>query len=338
MSSDVAPEVVAFGEPLVAFYPAGEGEEQGSELDSPADASLPARYRLTWGGDASNFSLATVKLGRSCALLTRVGSDLFGRGFREVWERNGVDTRLVQTDAAHRTGIYFAVFSGGRHELAYYRADSAATHVDGAEIDWTLVDGARVVHSSGIAQAISPATAQLSFRLFEAAKARGALVSYDVNYRPTLWAPEQAREIALRTIERYVDILEITDEEMGMLGLGERPEELLEHLPRVPDYCVIKRGLKGSCLFTRGERHSFGAFPVAVRDTVGAGDAYDAALVAAILEGRGAPDAVRFASAAGALTCTGVGPLERQPRRSDIDRFLHENPDPLLQGGNHEGT
>lgn len=322
------PEVVSFGEPLAALYPTPFEEVDARESDNtPSVGGLPTHYQLTWGGDTSNFSIAMAKLGHSCAYLTRVGDDVFGRGFLEVWESNGVETSGVQIDRRHRTGLYFATFDKGRHELVYFRAGSAATQTDPAEMAWSMVEGARALHLSGISQAISSEMTELSFNLMARAKRHGAMISYDVNYRPALWESAKARAVALETISEYVDVLEITDEEMLLLGLGESPEDLMSRLPRVPRYCAVKRGAQGSFLWSRDGSCSVASFRVPVKDTVGAGDAYDAALVAAILEKMSLEEAGRFASAAGALTCTGTGPLNRQPRREEIEALLGE-PEP----------
>ena len=73
-----------------------------------------------------------------------------------------------------------------------------------------------------------------------------------------------------------------------------------------------------------GREFSSPAFEVEVVDTVGAGDSFDSGYLAATLEGAEPPEAARFAAAAAALTCTGRGPLERMPRRAEVDAFLRE--------------
>jgi len=311
--SSKAGRVLSFGEPLVAFYP------------SDTSGGLSTSYSLTWGGDSSNFSIAAAKLGLACTYLTRVGKDVFGRGFLDLWRGHGVDVSAVQVDPERRTGLYVATFSAGRHELVYYRSGSAAANIDRNEIDWTVLDGVSVVHLTGISQAISPQAEEVSLELMARAKKRGILVSYDVNYRPALWPAERARAALLESVAGYVDVLEITDEEMAMLSLGERPDDLADALPRLPQFCAVKLGARGSTLQSPKGRCSARPLVVPFRDSVGAGDAYDAALITAILEGMELRDAARFANAAGAFTCTGVGPLEKQPRRKDIERLLAES-------------
>lgn len=311
------PEVVAFGEPMAALYPADASGDTGESV-------LVSDYKLTWGGDTSNFCLAIAKLRHTCAYITRVGDDPFGRGFLALWRDRGVDTRGVQVDSSRRTGLYVATFRGRRHELVYYRQSSAATQVDRSQIDWGMIDRAKVLHVSGISQAISPAMRDLSFELMSRAKGHGVMVSYDVNYRPALWEAREARSVAIETIKRFVDILTVTDEEMRVLGLADQPERLAQALPRVPAWIGVKLGSEGSFMETGGDSFRVGSFKVTFRDSVGAGDAYDAALIVGILEGGGLPKVAQFANAVAALTCTGVGPLERQPSREEVERFLRE--------------
>jgi ribokinase len=89
-----------------------------------------------------------------------------------------------------------------------------------------------------------------------------------------------------------------------------------------PQSVVLKRGAAGALVVTReGVRHVPG-FQVKVMDTTGAGDAFSAALVVAIAEGKPLPEAVRFANAAGALAVTRVGTLPAMPTRAEVDEFL----------------
>ncbi len=309
----------------MGFYPAS-GQDPTKHLSS-ADISREIAPQLswvsTWGGDTSNVALATAKLGLSSAYLTRVGDDIFGRSFISLWKEHRVSTNFVQVDPERKTGLYFVSFQEGKHHMTYYRKDSASAHILSEEFDFSVLRTVRVLHLSGISLGISMQAQKFGISLMKAARKAGARISLDLNYRPALWDPAEARSVLEPLIREYVDILEITDDEMKQIGWGGvEPEILSLQLPG-PSYYLVKQGVQGA--FLQGPEGSFRvpAFPVPVMDTVGAGDAFDAGFLSAFLRGAPLLEAGRFASAVAALVCTGTGPLEKQPDREEVETFLH---------------
>ena len=178
------------------------------------------------------------------------------------------------------------------------------------------------MHISGISQGIGSNGVDTSLALMKFAKKNGIMVSYDVNYRPLLWSQGAAREIATLSIAEYVDILELTSDEMKLMGWGESPEDIVHHLPRVPRIIAVKMGAGGCCVLGEGKKITVPGFTIDVADTVGAGDAFDAALVSGVLEGMGLEELGTFANAVGALTCRGIGPLRTQPQREEAEALI----------------
>lgn len=304
-------EVISYGEPLIGIYPP-EGHSIGE--DQPLSK--------TWGGDTSNFALALSKLGHRTAYLTRIGTEDFGASFIDIWQRGGVDLSLLQRDAVNPTGLYFISFEGKKHHFTYYRRNSAACFIDADSIDWQMIRRARVLHLSGISQGISPNALEVSFKLMEFAKANDTLVSYDVNFRPPLWHREVARAVIRHTIDEYADILEVTEDELELLGWN--PDSFFHDLNRVPGLIALKRGSEG-CLLHQGDRTlEIAPFPVEVADTVGAGDAFDAGLIAGVLENLDLNSIGRKANAVAALTCRGIGPLRAHPDPSEVESLLNQ--------------
>jgi len=304
-------EVVSYGEPLIGIYPP---EGHSIAEDQP--------LTKTWGGDTSNFSLALSKLGHRTAYLTRIGSEDFGLSFVKVWEQGGVDLSLLQRDEENPTGLYFISFEGKKHNFTYYRKNSAACFVDADRIDWQLVRRVRILHLSGISQGISRNALEVSFKLMQFARENGISVSYDVNFRPPLWHRDIARAVIRHTIEHYVDILQVTEDELELLGWEPDPQPFLSTLTRVPALVALKRGAKGCLLIQNDKRLEIAPFGVEVADTVGAGDAFDAGLIAGVLEGLDLESMGRKANAVAALTCRGVGPLRAQPDASEVEALL----------------
>lgn len=304
-------EVISFGEPLIGVYP-------------PPNRSVTDDVPLlkTWGGDTSNVALALSKLGHKSAYITRIGADEFGKSFQNLWQEAGVNISQVQIDDEHRTGLYFVSFRNRKHHLIYYRKDSAACSISSKLIDWEFVGMAKVIHLSGISQAISQNALEFSFKLMEFAKKNDILISYDVNYRPPLWKKEVAKAVISHTINEYADILEITDDEMSLLGWGKEPGDLKSSLTRVPSVCAVKMGERGSHLIRDREEARLKAFQVEVKDTVGAGDAFDAGLIVGILKKLPLFKLGEFANAVAALTCRGTGPLSMQPSMEEVQKLV----------------
>jgi 2-dehydro-3-deoxygluconokinase len=304
-------DFLSFGEPLVGFYPS----DGSSLIDSP-------RVVKTWGGDTSNFALGVAKLGRTVSYLTRVGDDPFGRGFLELWRATGVNTSLVEVDKTRKTGLYFVSFDGNKHSLTYYRADSAASAIGLAALDSLALESYRVVHLSGISLGMSPLARSFGLELVRRAKIAGARVSFDVNYRSAQWESSDAASACFtEALALGVDILEITDDEMKALAWGDRLSDVERRFPTVKTI-VLKRGEAGAEVASNGQRFSHPSFPVLVVDTVGAGDSFDAGFLTQLVEGRPLAQAIRFAAATAAITCTGKGPLEKMPARREVERFL----------------
>jgi len=307
-------EFLAFGEPLVGFYP-------------PREASVVDDVPITktWGGDTSNFAIGVARLGHSVSYYSAVGDDPFGKGFIALWKHNGVDTSLVSVDGRRRTGLYFVSFEGERHIFTYYRKGSAASAMLPERIPCDIAEKYAVLHLSGISLGMSTTARATGFALMRAFRKAGKLISFDINYRSPQWiSTKRASGVFEEAVAIGIDILEITDEEMSALGWGKNLADLRYKFSAVPTI-VMKKGPRGVSIDAEGDSFDMPAFSISVKDTVGAGDSFDAGYLSAIVEGVAPREAARFAAATAALTCTGTGPLEKMPFREEVLHFLASN-------------
>ena len=214
------PDLIAIGEPLVEM--AAESAGRLGDVDRfrcgwGGDTGDVDRFRCGWGGDTANFVLAAARLGGECGYVTRVGQDAFGRAFVAMLETHGVDASHVKRDEEHHTGLYFVTYSEERkHRFDYVRRGSAASHLAGTDIDPDYVASARVLHASGISQAISPSCADAIRVAMEIAQEADTTVSYDANVRPALGDPETLRRnftVALA----HADIVFVSEEDSAHL-------------------------------------------------------------------------------------------------------------------------
>lgn len=299
---DTHPSVLAMGEPLLEFNAAAEGTLESSTA-----------FHIGFGGDTSNMAIAARRSGASTGYLTRVGDDAFGEALAELWRREGIDTTHVVTEPGGATGIYFITRHGdGKHAFTYRRAGSPASRLTPDDVPLPAVAAARLLHISGITQAISPSACDAAFHAMETARAHSTLVSYDPNHRPALWPPARARAIVMRSAELADIVLPNLDEGRLLTGVCEPADVLAEFAARGPAIVALKMGADGVLLGAEGRTTHVPAHRVVPTDATGAGDTFDGAFAARLLDGDSPLEAARYAVIAAALTTTGhgaVGPI-----------------------------
>ena len=172
-------DLLAIGEALV-------------ELNQPREG---APFVQGFGGDTSNAMIAAARLGADAAYFTAVGADAFGQALTALWLKEGVDaSRIVVNGGAH-TGLYFVTHGPEGHAFSYMRAGSAASRVGESDLPIDRIRATKILHASGISQAISSSAADAVFAAIDVARDAKRLVSYDPNLRLKLWPLRRARAI-----------------------------------------------------------------------------------------------------------------------------------------------
>lgn len=305
------PDIISLGESMLEF----NAPEEGALSDVPG-------FLVGWGGDTSNFAVAARRAGGRVGYLTRLGADEFGDSFVNLWQREGVDTSHVARDPQAATGIYFISRKGRQHHFTYYRRDSAASRMTPEFLPADYIAGAKLLHVSGISQAISVSACDTVFAAIGIARQAGRLVSYDPNYRPKLWPLERARAVVHETC-RLAHILFPSLEDARALSGLQAPEEIARfYLGLGPRIVVLKLGAEGAMLATSDGLRTFPPVQVDSVDMSGAGDTFDGAFVVRYLSGRPLDECTRFANAAAALTTTGLGCVLPVPTADRIDALL----------------
>ncbi|MGP2437974.1 sugar kinase [Streptomyces sp. JW3] len=304
-----AVDVVALGESMVTFLPSRPGRL----------ADVPSFDRAI-GGAESNVACALAAAGHRVRWVGRVGADGFGDHLVATIGGHGVDVSAVRRDPDRPTGVYFRT-AGDRatdaHEVAYYRAGSAASAMSPRTVDLAAVRSGRVLHLSGITAALSAGCLEL-MRELTARRAGRPLVSFDVNYRPGLWRGRGDGPEVLRELARGADLVFAGDDEAWDLG---GPEAVRAALPE-PDLLVVKQGAAGATAF-HGPHATFVPAPqVDVVAAVGAGDAFAAGFLSATLRGLPVRDRLRHGHLAAAAALTVPGDLAAPPARDHADRLV----------------
>jgi 2-dehydro-3-deoxygluconokinase len=214
-------EILAIGEPLTEFT----AEDTGS-------LGEVRHFRRGFGGDSSNLVVAASRQGARCGYLTRIGDDAFGHSFLEFWQHEGIDTSNVMCIAGATTGVYFVARTAqGERQFTYYRRDSAASTMTPGDVSREAVGEARIIHASGIGQAISTHAKACIASAFSVAREAGCIVSYDANVRPNLAALQALRDTFEQTVAQ-VDILFLSEHDSGLLYPDQAPLAVAESLAR----------------------------------------------------------------------------------------------------------
>jgi fructokinase len=253
----------------------------------------------------------------------------------------------MRFDQQARTALAFiAKPDENTSEFVFYRNPGADMLLRPDELDRGLLQGAHAFHFGSISLIQEPSRSA-TMEAIAIARQAEALISFDVNYRPSLWSsPEQARECVLECLP-CVDLLKVNEVEVALLASKSGPEEgtlfslseldapamsLLEH---GPDLVVVTLGADGSYFSTADGGGHVSPFRVQTVDATGCGDAFVAALLCQLVrEGwRGCRGAVRlsparlseilrYANAVGALTSLKQGVIPALPTAAEVDVFL----------------
>jgi 2-dehydro-3-deoxygluconokinase len=289
------------------------------ELNQPKD---DAPFVQGFGGDTSNAMIAAARLGADAAYFTAVGADRFGQALTELWLREGVDaSRIVVNGGAH-TGLYFVTHSAQGHEFSYMRAGSAASRISETDLPDGRIRSAKILHASGISQAISSSAADAVFAAIDIAHDAKRLVSYDPNLRLKLWPLRRARAIVHEAMRSSDIALPGLDDGQALTGRSDAEAIVDFYLRLGTPVVVLKLGKEGAIVATPRRRERVAGHAVKAVDATGAGDCFDGAFLTEYVR-RGDPfAAARFANVAAALSTLGYGAVAPLPRRAEVEAAI----------------
>jgi fructokinase len=315
------PAVLALGELLIDFVP----EQRGVTL-AEARTFLKAP-----GGAPANVAVGVARLGVSSGFIGKVGDDPFGHHLADVLREAGVDVSQVRFDAEARTALAFVSLTAeGERDFMFYRHPSADMRHRPDEIDDAVVRAASILHVGSISL-IGESSALATRHAVRVAREAGTLVSYDPNLRLPLWPSAEAAAEGIRSLLPLVDVIKVSDEEVAFLTGSDDLAAARELRPATCSLLLVTRGDAGVDYLLPDGEGSVPGFEVEIHDTTGAGDAFTAAVLAALARSpdltrdRAALEAtLRRANAFAALTITRPGAIPAMPSRERLEAFLRE--------------
>jgi fructokinase len=323
-------DIVTLGELLIDMFPAKVGQRLGE-----VEAFTPKP-----GGAPANVAVAARRLGAQTAFIGKVGQDPFGDSLKRVLDDEGVDTRGLRFDEHARTTMaVIAMPDANSAEFFFYRNPGADYLLRVNELDIGLLENTKAFHFGSLSLTNEPARSA-TFEAARIAREAGALVSYDVNYRPSLWKePGQALEVARKILPK-VDLLKVNEVEVALLAERETidPADITaveqaarDLLGKGPQLVIVTLGKDGSYFQTETSGEYIPAYQVDTIDAIGCGDAFVAGLLSRLVQGSDwranldgdyLTQALRYANAVGALTSLKRGTIPAMPTAKEVDGFL----------------
>ena len=282
------------------------------------------RFTSAIGGSAGNIAAALARQGAAAALLSCVSDDAVGRYCLAELARYGVDTSHLRLAGGEvRTSLAVVETIASNCQSVLYRngaADFALSDADVAAVDYRAV-AALVV--TGTALACEPSRSA-SLAAMERARASGALVVLDVDYRAYSWASPTEAALICGQAAAAADIVVGNDDEFGLLAgghdLGQTYARSLSHHGAL--FVVYKRGAAGSVTFTPDYSFDTGIFRVTALKPMGAGDGFMGGLLAGLAQGHTLQTAVLRGAATAAIIVAGVGCAPASPDTAALNQFI----------------
>lgn len=293
-------------------------------LRSGGPLSAGGSLSMHVAGAESNVAVGAARLGHRVRWAGVVGADPHGEFILRQLRSEGVEV-YHREEAARSTGVMFLEQRTADVSRAfYYRAGSAGSTLCRKDVDRALLGGARVLHLTGITPALSAEARDAVEYAAERAADEGVLVSLDVNYRSKLWSRDEARAV-LAPLVRYASIVVASDDELDLVMpaadvTSDSAEALMAKLllDLGVQEVVVKRGAAGAGAHTLAGHWNVPAVPVTGIDTVGAGDAFTAGYLSALLDGDDVPGRLQRGALAGAFAVSTAGDWEGLPRTAEL--------------------
>lgn len=281
------------------------------------------------GGAETNVAIGLARLGVAVSWLGRVGDDSLGERVAREIRAEGVDVRAV-VDADAPTGLMVKERpSAASTAVHYYRAGSAGSRVSVSDLPDGWIEEASLLHVTGITPLLSSTARSAVLAAVECAREAGVTVSFDINYRSAL-APAAVAGPVLREVAERADIVFGGEDEFAILYPDAAPVDAAALLRDAGcATTVLKQGPSGATVFVGDTVVAASGFLIDAIDTVGAGDAFVAGYLSALLEGLDIAAALHRANACGAMACLTPGDWEAAPTRRDLARFLDGDGDPV---------
>ena len=311
-------DITAIGEILIDLTQTGV-----SEQGIPVYTAFP-------GGAPANVAVAAARLGAETAFIGKVGSDAFGKLLVDTVRENGVNADgMIVTDTANTTLAAVSLAPSGERDFAFYRKGFADTLLCESEISEKQLKNTRFLHLGSVSLTDEPSRSA-TMNTARKAKDLGAVITYDPNYRASLWSTLKDALYYMSQPLSFVDILKISDEELVLLtGVddAEQGTAMLYERYNIP-LILVTLGADGAYFRFGSNTGLVEGFKVKVADTNGAGDTFFGAFLSGMcrlqkyrpeeLDEKDVYKLVMYANKAASITTSRHGAIPAMPTADEV--------------------
>lgn len=266
-------DVAALGELLIDFTESGISKN-GMKL-----------FEQNPGGAPANLLTTVSHMGYKTAMIGKIGSDMHGAFLKKTLKQEGICTDyIVEDDSVFTTIAFVAINESGERHFSFARKPGADTCLSAVELNHQVIKNCKIFHFGSLSLTDEPARTA-TIQAVKTAKEAGVLLSFDPNYRASLWGKEREAVEVIQSVLPDVDMLKISDEESilltGKTEYSQAADNLLEQGPKL---IAVTLGSQGVYLATKERCERISGFPTEVIDTTGAGDSFWGGFLSKFLE------------------------------------------------------
>lgn len=313
-------DITALGELLIDFTYSGI---------SSAGMKL---FEQNPGGAPVNALAALARCGLKTAFIGKVGNDMHGQFLKKTLEETGISTEgLIVDPSVFTTMAFVAINNNGERCFSFARNPGADTMLTVDEIDAKIIQSGKIFHIGSLSLTNEPSKSA-TLNALQIAKNSGCVISYDPNYRASLWNNEEKAKQEMRQVLPNVDIMKLSNEETALLTDQRSPKDAADYLiQKGISIVAVTLGAKGAYVATKEGGQIVPGFNSHVVDTTGAGDSFWGGFLSQLIQRGKSPsdisleDAVQFVQFGNALASLCVekrGGIPSMPTLSEIEKRL----------------
>ncbi len=301
-------DLLSVGETLIDFISV-------EQTDWLRNASTFRRYL---GGSPANIAVNVSKLGGASAVLSKTGIGAFGKFIKSELQRHGVSTDYLVMDHRTRTTVAFVSSTSGKPDFEIARSGDYLLRPE--EILEESVRRSRIVHASTFALSREPCRSAVR-KVLRTARENGQKVSLDPNYSQRIWPHHKEAIQVIEEMFQYVDITKPSlDDAIRIFGPEQTPEKYIALFHEMgAGTVVLTMGADGLLVSEKGRLVChLPTRTIDVADATGAGDAFWAGFLVALLDDNSLENCALFAREVVEMKLARVGPLPLEVDRQEV--------------------
>lgn len=314
-------DIVALGELLIDFTEAGKSSS-GKKL-----------FEQNPGGAPANLLTVAAHMGYQTEFIGKVGADMHGDFLKKTLEEEGIGTRyLIQDESFFTTLAFVEIAENGERHFSFSRKPGADTQLRAEELNQKLLENCKIFHFGALSLTNEPSRTA-TIEAVKGAKAAGVLISYDPNYRESLWFDKQTAVSQMKSMIPYADIMKVSDEELVLLtGVEDYNKAVTQLLELGPKLVAVTLGSDGVLLAREYKREKVEGFKVNAIDTTGAGDSFWGGFLSEYLKQEKSleeftweeiKNCAVYGNATAALCVQRRGGIPAIPKKKEVEQFIN---------------